>query len=108
MALSWARTIGGGSADRAYSIVQTTDGGYAVAGLTYSYGGGNGDFFVIKLASNGSLTWARTYGGTGADAAYSIVQTTDGGFAVAGVTASYGAGDNDFLVLKLNPDGSQA
>jgi len=106
--LIWARTIGGGSADWAYSIVQTTDGGYAVAGLTYSYGGGNGDFFIIKLASDGSLTWARTFGGTGADAAYSMVQTADGGYAVAGATASYGAGNNDCLVLKLNPDGSPA
>jgi uncharacterized delta-60 repeat protein len=106
--LIWARTIGGGNADWAYSLVQTTDGGFAVAGLTYSFGSGGSDCFVIKLSSSGSLDWARTYGGTGSDAAYSIVQTADGGYAVVGATDSYGAGNSDFLLLKLNSDGSLA
>ena len=106
--LTWARTIGGPSTDWAYSIVQTTDGGFAVAGVTDSYGAGNNDFLFLKLNPDGSLAWARTYGGTGTDEAHSIVQTADGGFAVAGVTDSYGAGNNDFLFLKLNPDGSLA
>lgn len=50
--------------------------------------------------------FARTFGGTSYDEAYSITQTTDGGCAVAGHTESFGAGDRDFLVLKLAPNGS--
>ena len=51
-------------------------------------------------------TWARTYGGGFIDAAHSTQQTTDGGFVVAGWTSSFGAGDYDFLVLKLDASGN--
>ncbi len=104
--LEWARTYGGTDREYAYSIVQTSDGGFAVAGETTSFGTGGWDFLVLKLSSDGSLEWARTYGGADNDNAYSIVQTSDGGFAVAGNTRSFGAGLSDFLVLKLSPDGS--
>ena len=103
--LAWARTFGGTNYDWARSIIQTTDGGYAVAGYTESFGAGNRDFLVLKLNSNGSLAWARTFGGTNYDWAWSIIQTTDGGYAVAGGAMSFGAGYADFLVLKLGPDG---
>ncbi len=104
--LSWARTFGGTSWDKAYSITQTTDGGYVVAGSTNSFGAGYEDLLVLKLASDGSLSWARTFGGTSSEWAYSITQTADGGYAVAGSTYSFGAGGYDFLVLKLAPNGS--
>ncbi|MEO0192922.1 MAG: hypothetical protein ABIM46_09095 [candidate division WOR-3 bacterium] len=106
--LAWARTYGGPGSEEAISITQTSDGGYAVAGSTYSFGAGNGDLLVLKLNPDGSLAWARTYGGGSSDWAWSIIQTTDGGYAVAGYTPSFGAGYEDFLVLKLNPDGSLA
>jgi len=104
--LDWARTFGGTNYDYAYSITQTTDGGYAVAGKTKSFGAGDYDFLVLKLNSSGGLQWARTFGGTDWDEARSIVQTSDGGYAVAGYAGSFGAGSGDFLVLKLGPDGS--
>jgi uncharacterized delta-60 repeat protein len=103
--LSWARTFGGTTGDFAYSVIQTADGGFVVAGATLSFGAGSYDFLVLKLNSSGGLSWARTYGGTGDDRAYSVIQTTDGGFAVAGWTTSFGAGGLDFLVLKLNSSG---
>ncbi|MEO0192088.1 MAG: hypothetical protein ABIM46_04835, partial [candidate division WOR-3 bacterium] len=106
--LAWARTFGGIDGDWAESIIRTSDGGYAVAGATWSFGAGNDDFLVLKLNSNGSLAWARTYGGTGYEAVSSIIQITDGGYAVAGDISSFGPGDVDLLVLKLNPDGSPA
>ncbi len=104
--LSWARTFGEIYDDWAHYIIQTTDGGFAVAGSTTSFGVGNYDLFILKLAPDGSLSWARTYGGTSNDYALSITQTMDGGFAVAGVTHSFGAGNDDLLVLKLASDGS--
>jgi uncharacterized delta-60 repeat protein len=104
--LSWARTFGGTAVDAFRHIIQTSDGGFAVAGYTYSFGAGGPDFLVLKLTSDGSLSWAKTFGGAGNDQAHSINQTTDGGFAVAGYTYSFGAGGPDFLVLKLTSDGS--
>jgi len=106
--LAWVRTFGGTDMDMAWSIIQTTDGGFAVAGATRSFGAGNDDFLVLKLNPDGSLAWARTFGGTGIEWARSVIQTTDGGLAVTGNTGSFGAGADDFLVLKLNPDGSLA
>ena len=103
--LSWAKTFGGTDYDGAYSMIQTSDGGYALAGATISFGAG-GDFLVLKLTSSGGLQWAKTFGGTSLDYAWSIIQTSDGGFAVAGYTNSFGAGGYDLFVLKLGPDGS--
>ncbi len=102
--IAWAKTYGGADEDFAYSIQQTTDGGYIVAGYTYSSGTGY-DFWVLKLNSTGGIVWQRTYGGTYDDFAYSIQQTSDGGYIVAGYTGSFGAGSNDLWVLKLNSTG---
>ncbi|MEO0181226.1 MAG: T9SS type A sorting domain-containing protein [candidate division WOR-3 bacterium] len=100
----WAKTFGGPGTDYGYSVVQTTDG-YAVAGSTLSFGAGGYDFLVLKLDSDGGLVWAKTFGGTGDDAAWCVIQATDGGLVVAGYTGSFGAGSQDFLVLKLDSDG---
>jgi len=105
--LAWQKTYGGNGYDKAYSIQQTTDGGFIVAGYTESFGAG-GDVYILKLNSGGSLAWQKTFGGWSWDNAYSIQQTTDGGFIVAGCTYSFGAGGYDVYVLKLNSDGSLA
>jgi len=102
----WANTYGGSNDDWAYSIQQTSDGGYIVAGETRSFGAGSGDFWVLKLDGSGNVQWQKTYGGTGYDYARSIQQTTDGGYIVAGVTYSYSGGYQDVWVLKLDQDGN--
>ncbi len=101
----WARTYGGSSEDVARSIQQTSDGGYIVAGYTKSFGAGGSDFWILKLSTTGTIEWQRTYGESDNDQAYSIQQTNDGGYIVAGYTYSLGAGGSDFLVLKLDSDG---
>jgi len=106
--LVWQKTFGGNGNDEAYSIQQTTDGGYIVAGYTDSFGAGNLDVYILKLNSDGSLAWQKTFGGNGDDEAYSIQQTTDGGYIVAGYTDSFGAGSYDVYILRLNSDGSLA
>ena len=106
---SWAKTYSGAADDSAYSIQQTSDGGYIVAGYTESFSAGYyGDFWVLKLNSDGSVSWQKTYGGANFDRVYSIQQTSDGGYIVAGHTESFGAGTYDFWVLKLNSDGTVA
>lgn len=104
-ALQWTRTVGGANAEQAWSIVQTADGGYAVAGYTLSYGAGDYDFYVVKLDAAGGLLWTSTIGGASLDQAWSLVQTTDGGYAVAGYTTSFGAGNHDFYMMKLDAAG---
>ena len=103
----WERTYGGNSEDKAYSIQQTRDGGYIVAGSTGSFGAGANDFYIIKLDKNGNKEWERTYGGKYNDKAYSIQQTKDGGYIVAGETWSFEKGTNDFYILKLDKDGNK-
>jgi uncharacterized delta-60 repeat protein len=104
--IRWSRAIGGTNEDGAYSIQQTSDGGYIVAGVTNSFGAGNFDSLIIKLNSSGNIQWSRAIGGTYFDEAYSIQQTSDGGYIVAGVTESFGAGYSDALIIKLNSSGN--
>ncbi len=106
--VAWQKTYGGSSHDHAYSVQETSDGGYVVAGLTYSFGAGDGDFWVLKLNGDGTVAWQKTYGGSYFDFAWSVQETSDDGYVVAGYTYSFGAGDNDYWVLKLNGDGTVA
>jgi predicted secreted protein len=106
--LAWDRTYGGKdepNGENAYSLVQTGDGGYALAGYTLSFGAGRGDFWLVKADSDGNMLWNRTYGGTNEEIARDVVQTGDGGYAIAGYTKSFGAGDADFWLVKTDPEG---
>jgi len=107
--IEWQRTYGGNDTELLweidFSIQQTSDEGYIVAGHTSSFGAGESDFWVLKLTSNGDIEWQRTYGGGGYDLANSIQQTSDEGYIVAGSTLSFGAGGMDFWVLKLTSNG---
>ena len=89
------KTYGGSSEDLARSIQQTSDGGYIIGGLTLSSDGdisdgNNGDYdsWILKLNSDGSKEWDKTYGGSGYDDANSVQQTSDGGYIVTGRTDS--------------------
>jgi len=101
----WARTYGGIDFDRAFFIQQTSDGGYVAAGYTASGGAGISDFWVLKLSLAGVIEWQHAYGGSGDDVAYSVQETSDGGYVVAGYTYSFGAGESDYWILKLTSEG---
>ena len=102
----WDRTFGGTSEDWANSIIQTREGGYAVAGWTSSMGAGKTDVWIAKLDKRGHLVWDKTFGGSENDEAHSIIQTEDGGYAVAGWTKSKGAGNSDVWIIKLDENGN--
>jgi hypothetical protein len=104
--LQWTKTIGGKKEDVGTSLTQTSDGGYAIAGFTSSFGAGSGDVYVVKLDANGNLQWTRTIGRKGWDAGGSLIQTSDGGYAIAGFTLSLGAGGLDVYVVKLDANGN--
>jgi hypothetical protein len=104
--LQWTRTIGGENKDMGLSLIQTSDGGYAIAGYTPSFGAGGGDVYVVKLDANGNLQWTKTIGGENWEAGHSLIQTSDGGYAIAGFTSSFGAGGDDIYVVKLDAKGN--
>jgi Secretion system C-terminal sorting domain len=116
--LQWQKTLGGANLDQAKSIQPTSDGGYIVAGYTNSTNGdvtgnhGDYDVWVVKLSGSGSLLWQKALGGTNFDGANSIQPTADGGYIVAGYTASNNGdvtgnhGNGDGWVVKLSSTGS--
>ncbi|MBN1833429.1 MAG: hypothetical protein JW896_15095, partial [Deltaproteobacteria bacterium] len=103
----WEETIGGDAADGVTTIEELPSGGYILAGRTESFGGGTaGDLWVVKLNTAGDILWQKTYGtAEGGEYATSLQPTGDGGCIVAGTTYSFGAGDQDFWVLRLDADG---
>ena len=100
-------SVGGTSEDRAYSIIQTSDGGFAAAGYTSGFGAVNWDIYIVKLDAGGSLQWSRTIGGAWREEAFDLIQTSDGGYAVAGYTHTFGqTSDEDMYMVKLDSLGT--
>jgi hypothetical protein len=108
----WENTYSLGYMDYAYSVQQTSDGGYIVAGFTYTanpnkppYPGPN--YWVIKLDELGNISWQKTYSGCGGAMASFIEQTSDGGYIVTGITNQCEIGKhNDLWVIKLDAFGN--
>lgn len=101
----WSQIFNGPMLDSAYSVVQTTDGGYAIVG-GYTYSTGPPDAWVIKTDSNGNQQWERKVGGGSSEYGHCIRQTNDGGYIVAGYTDSFGAGQEDARLFKLDSSGN--
>lgn len=90
-----------------HSLVETSDGGYAISCYTNSSGVGGDDFLLLKTDSSGAIELQKTYGGTGDDRAYSLVKTTDGGFVIAGEinTLDVISGSGDIWLVKTDEFG---
>ena len=109
------QTFGGSKNDVAKSVVATTDGGFAVLGYTQSMDGDvtgktteNYDFWILKFNSDALLEWNKTYGASGDDRGNSLIETSDGGFALLGYTDNVDGdvttnnGNRDFWVVKID------
>jgi hypothetical protein len=116
--VEWKKCLGGSANDRAYSIVQTTDGGYLIAGETSSVDGDviNSNTFnqcwIVKINSTGSIQWQKAFGGYGQSSARYITPTTDGGYIVSATTSAadgdvtFNHGGSDIWILKLSNAGN--
>jgi len=102
----WSKTYGGNGDDFGYSVIEENDGSYLVAGMTKSSGDFNGDAWLLKIDSNGNEVWRRLYGGTDIDLVRHLTRTSDG-YAMIGNTTSYGSGNNDIFVIKVDYEGIQ-
>ena len=100
----WTRTYGDSVDDCGYSIQETEDGGYIIAGETDSYGAGRSDIYLVRIDSLGNIVWTKTIGGVLSEVAWAIQKTSDGGYIIAGCSASFGSGHLDAYLVKLGPD----
>lgn len=100
----WTRTYGGSGIDIGRCVRQTSDKGYIIAGRTASFGDGD-QVYLIKTDSLGDTLWTKTYGGPGSDRGESVQQTADGGYIIGAYTSSFGAGLDDFYLIKTNSSG---
>jgi len=101
----WVKAYGGANDDIAYSVVETYNGGFIIAGATYSFGAGSVDVYLILTDANGDIIWTKTYGGNGLDWGYSVHQATDGGYVVLGQTQSFGQGFYDIYLIRTDSFG---
>ncbi|MCF8244389.1 MAG: T9SS type A sorting domain-containing protein [Saprospiraceae bacterium] len=107
----WEKSFGGSYNDYSYAVIQCSDGDYLSVGSSSSFNNGNEDVFIVKMSSEGTLIWQKTFGGSNDDYATSAIQTEDGGFLI-GATTNSSDGDvtlahglSDIWLIKLSSIG---
>jgi uncharacterized delta-60 repeat protein len=103
--VEWARTAGGANHEYGYSMQITYDGGYVVAGHTYSYDEGDRNGFLLKYDSSGALSWAWSIGGSIWEYIFSVDQTADGGYVISGMEEVFYDINDQALIVKTNAQG---
>jgi hypothetical protein len=103
----WTRVVVSPGGGYGSSVQQTTDIGYIVTGTAYIPGRGN-EAYLIRTNGRGDTLWTKTFGGDSFDYGFSVDGTADGGFIVAGLTKSFGAGGYDVYLIKTDSLGNVA
>ena len=100
----WNKPLGGNLFDRGYAVQQTIDGGYIIVGWTNSFGDGNYNVWLIKTDAEGNEEWNKPFGGSDSDRGYAVQQTENNEYVITGWTKSFGNGNNDAWLIKIeNP-----
>jgi hypothetical protein len=102
----WAKTIGGPEPDGGKSLCTASDGGYVVAGETYSYGAGGCDVIITKFSASNIEQWSTVYGGLSNDYTQAIIQNSSGEYVIIAYTHSFGIGTPNVLITRLNSLGN--
>ncbi|MFB3895569.1 MAG: hypothetical protein ACE14V_04625 [bacterium] len=100
--LEWSTTLGGTGNQFSYCVQQAKDNGYIISGWSMSSSSAPSDVYIVKTDYLGTFEWSTTFGGSGDEYGMSVQQTKDGGYIVAGMTNSYGAGSDDIYLIKLD------
>ncbi|WP_202928168.1 hypothetical protein, partial [Cyclobacterium salsum] len=119
----WDKTIGGNNSEYLRSTTPTPDGGYLLAGDSYSLASGDksenskggSDFWAVKIDASGNKVWDKTIGGNNNDFLFSTIPTPDGGYLLAGYSGSSASGDksenskgyDDYWVVKIDGSGNK-
>ncbi|MCS7311413.1 MAG: hypothetical protein NZ742_00635 [Acidobacteria bacterium] len=107
--VQWTATYGDTADDYAYAVQTLPAGGFIVAGYTTSFGAVYlGDFWGLRLGSDGAIVWQKRYGGVSYDWAYAVQVTPDGGFVFAGMSQSFNALNRDVWVVRTDGTGGVA
>jgi hypothetical protein len=104
----WEKSYGGTNYDYSYSACRAGDSsGYVITGYTSSFGSGNdSDVYLMKIDEKGKKLWEKQFGSKGWDVGYSVAAVNDGGYIIAGYTASFGSGKTDIYLIKTDSDGN--
>ena len=103
----WSKTYGGEDSEGGRCVCVSNDGSFVIAGYTRSFGAGNANILLMKTDSQGNSLWEKTFGGTGREFSYSVIQTSDNGYLITGYTTSFGAGAKDLYLIKTDSDGNE-
>lgn len=99
----WNKTYGETGSQEASAMTKAPDG-YVIVGDTQT-AHGNIHAWVIKVDWNGTMLWAKTVGGKNADSPYFVTPSEDGCYLVGGFTFSFGSGNRDFWLFKIDDSG---
>jgi hypothetical protein len=97
----WTRTYGGTRYDYGYCVRATDDGGFVVAGKTFSYGAGDYDMYLVKTNADGDVEWTGTYGGTKEEVAWDV-RVVNNGYVLVGTTETLDGLDTNVFVVRTN------
>lgn len=100
----WTRRYGGPQGDGAFYMQPSPGGGFLVAGSTASFGNGRDDVWLLRVDDAGDTAWTATFGGWGREFGHCCCPVSDGGYAVTGMTETFGSGGPDVWLVRTGPD----
>jgi PKD repeat protein len=104
----WQRTYGGLNSDKGIRVKETADGGFIILGITYSAGAGEGDFTLIKTDAFGIKTWEKQYGTANDELALALELTSDGGYALLGLSFGVDLASSGAFFVKTDANGNES
>lgn len=100
----WTAAYGGTTIESGQSVSETADGGFIIAGRTKPTTVSKYDIYVIKINATGDLLWSKSFGTAEDDYGYSIIETADSGYIIAGGT-EINLLTPDIFLIRLNSSG---